>query len=111
MVGASAAISGLMAAAIRFVFQGGGPVDLWRTHDERTYFVPAARLSAAFSDLRILAFLAVWFGLNILLGLGSVSLGGEGPVAWQAHIGGFLAGLVLFSWFDPVKLRADPYPH
>ncbi|HYW59871.1 MAG TPA: rhomboid family intramembrane serine protease, partial [Xanthobacteraceae bacterium] len=23
-------------------------------------------------------------------------------VAWQAHIGGFLAGLVLFVWFDPV---------
>ena len=22
-------------------------------------------------------------------------------VAWQAHIGGFLAGLLLFSWFDP----------
>jgi membrane associated rhomboid family serine protease len=22
-------------------------------------------------------------------------------VAWQAHIGGFLAGLLLFAWFDP----------
>jgi len=27
-------------------------------------------------------------------------------VAWQAHIGGFLAGLILFSWFDPaLKLQ------
>jgi membrane associated rhomboid family serine protease len=24
-------------------------------------------------------------------------------VAWQAHIGGFLAGLLLFSLFDPVQ--------
>ncbi|MGA7805742.1 MAG: rhomboid family intramembrane serine protease, partial [Bradyrhizobium sp.] len=23
-------------------------------------------------------------------------------VAWQAHIGGFFAGLILFSLFDPV---------
>jgi membrane associated rhomboid family serine protease len=23
-------------------------------------------------------------------------------VAWQAHIGGFFAGLLLFSLFDPV---------
>ena len=30
MVGASAAISGCMAAAVRFVFQDGGPLHLWR---------------------------------------------------------------------------------
>jgi membrane associated rhomboid family serine protease len=23
-------------------------------------------------------------------------------VAWQAHIGGFVAGLLLFSLFDPI---------
>jgi membrane associated rhomboid family serine protease len=28
-------------------------------------------------------------------------------VAWQAHIGGFFAGLILFSLFDPVP-RASP---
>ena len=47
--------------------------------------------------------LVVWFGLNLLFGLGSLSFGGaEQSVAWEAHIGGFLAGLLLFSWFDPV---------
>jgi len=24
-------------------------------------------------------------------------------VAWEAHVGGFLAGLLLFSAFDPVS--------
>ena len=24
-------------------------------------------------------------------------------VAWEAHVGGFLAGLLLFSLFDPVQ--------
>jgi membrane associated rhomboid family serine protease len=103
MVGASAAISGQMAAAIRFVFQGGGPVELWRAQRARGYAVPAAPLVAVFSDPRILAFLAVWFGLNILLGVGSVSIAGNEEVAWQAHIGGFLAGLLIFALFDPVK--------
>jgi membrane associated rhomboid family serine protease len=28
-------------------------------------------------------------------------------VAWQAHIGGFFAGLVLFSLFDPVPRAPD----
>ena len=57
----------------------------------------------------MLAFLAVWFGLNLLFGLGSLSItGGEQAVAWQAHIGGFVAGLLLFGLFDPVPRRAAP---
>jgi membrane associated rhomboid family serine protease len=31
-------------------------------------------------------------------------LGVEQPVAWQAHIGGFLAGLLLFPLFDRVTV-------
>ena len=27
----------------------------------------------------------------------------EGTVAWQAHIGGFVAGLLLFPVFDPIR--------
>jgi membrane associated rhomboid family serine protease len=103
MVGGSAAISGCMAAAIRFAFQRGGPLGIWTAHEAHAYHVPAAPLRQALADPRILAFLLVWFGLNILLGLGSLSLAGEAQqIAWEAHIGGFLAGLLLFPWFDPV---------
>ena len=28
-------------------------------------------------------------------------------IAWQAHIGGFFAGLLLFSAFDPVVPRGE----
>ncbi|CAL8981775.1 MULTISPECIES: rhomboid family intramembrane serine protease [Rhodoplanes] len=104
MIGASAAISGFMAAAIRFVFQVGGPLGVFRNTDATAYLVPAAPLLDALRDPRILAFLLVWFGLNILFGIGSVGmLGVDQPVAWQAHIGGFLAGLLLFPLFDPVR--------
>jgi membrane associated rhomboid family serine protease len=104
MIGASAAISGTMAAAMRFAFQRGGPLSFWRDSDAAAYRVPAIPLSGVLRDPRVLAFLAVWFGINILFGLGSFSMTGIGSdqvVAWQAHIGGFLAGLILFSWFDP----------
>ena len=102
MIGASAAISGTMAAAMRFAFQRGGPLSFWRTGGHADYHVPAIPLTGVLSDARVLAFLAVWFGINILFGLGSLPItGGDQVVAWQAHIGGFLAGLILFSWFDP----------
>jgi len=47
-------------------------------------------------------------GLNALFGLGSTSMVGDGQeIAWQAHIGGFVAGLLLFTAFDPVMPRRE----
>jgi membrane associated rhomboid family serine protease len=103
MIGASAAISGTMAAAMRFVFQRGGPLGLLGRGEQESYHVPAAPLSTMLRDPRILVFLAVWFGVNLVFGMGAVSMpGAEGIVAWEAHIGGFMAGLLGFSLFDPV---------
>ena len=104
MIGASAAISGFMAAAIRFAFQRGGPLRLLGNNQDKAYRVPALPLLAVLRDPRVFMFLAVWFGLNLLFGLGSIGLdGGDQSIAWQAHIGGFLAGLLAFAVFDPVK--------
>lgn len=103
MIGASAAISGMMAAAMRFAFQRGGPI-FARGRDEAANRVPALSLAATLSNPRILIFLAVWFGINLIFGLGGVSISGEDqPIAWQAHVGGFVAGLLLFGLFDPVS--------
>ncbi len=104
MIGASAAISGAMAAAMRFVLQQGGPLVRRSESDAERFHLPAASLSATLRDPRFLIFLGVWIGLNALFGLGTISLAGEDgqEIAWQAHIGGFLAGLLLFNAFDPV---------
>jgi membrane associated rhomboid family serine protease len=110
MIGASAAISGAMAAAMRFIFQAHGPLETWRDgpRNGEAYRVPALSLVATFRDPRLLLFLAVWMGLNALFGLGAVSFGEQGQqIAWQAHIGGFLAGLLLFGAFDPVTTRGQ----
>jgi len=35
--------------------------------------------------------------------------GAEGIIAWEAHIGGFLCGLLLFGLFDEKRARgAEP---
>lgn len=109
MIGASASISGAMAATMRFAFQRGGPLGMWRGTDDDAFRVPALSLAGAFSDPRVLLFVGVWFGINILFGLWSSPLtGSDEVVAWQAHIGGFLAGLLLFSWFDPPLRESEP---
>jgi membrane associated rhomboid family serine protease len=108
MIGASAAISGAMAAAMRFVFQQGGMLGLSGEAD--AHRVPARPLIATLTDVRFLMFLVVWLGLNMLFGLGTVSIGGEDgqAIAWQAHIGGFFAGLILFNAFDPAVPQVEP---
>lgn len=99
MIGASAVVSGAMAAAVRFAFAPGGPLG------PRTYgsfgHLPAVPLTRALREPRVLVFILVWVGLNFLFGVGVSLPGAEGEIAWQAHLGGFFAGLLLFSLFDP----------
>jgi membrane associated rhomboid family serine protease len=117
VVGASAAISGAVAAAMRFAFEPGAPLGPGRSlsvTSDRAYFVPALPLARVFRDGRALTFLLTWFGCNILFGAFARPLGvGDATVAWEAHIGGFLFGLFAFSLFDPApdhRLAADPEP-
>jgi membrane associated rhomboid family serine protease len=109
MIGASASVSGTMAAAIRFAFVKGSFLSFSRGDAEAAARVPALSLSRALRNPRVLAFLAVWFVVNLIFGVASIAIGADGAsVAWQAHMGGFFAGLVLFSLFDPVpRTKAD----
>jgi membrane associated rhomboid family serine protease len=108
MIGASASVSGTMAAAIRFAFVQGSFLSFSRGDADAAAKVPALSLLRALRNARVLGFLAVWFGVNIIFGIGSIAIGADGAsIAWQAHIGGFFAGLVLFSLFDPIP-RAAP---
>jgi len=106
MVGASAAISGQMAAAARYAF---GPPAGQRGHP--AFRAPALSLGRTLADPRILAFLGVWFALNLVFGSGLVMLEPDQPdIAWEAHVGGFLFGLFAFSLFDPIGPRAARAP-
>jgi membrane associated rhomboid family serine protease len=107
VVGASAAISGQMAGALRFIF--GAKRSPW---DQAPDFVNAPLLSLreTFKDRRILLFLVTWVALNVYFGLSAVMVrGAEGNIAWEAHIGGFLCGLFLYGYFDQRRARdAEP---
>ena len=103
MIGASGAVSGLTGACLRFVFQAHAPLGGdYPVSGDAAYRLPALSLRGVFSDRRAFTFLAFWLGLNVLLGVLSPTLGlSPGPVAWEAHMGGFLAGLLLFPLMDP----------
>jgi membrane associated rhomboid family serine protease len=107
VVGASAAISGQMAGALRFIFRAQ------RQPGERTpdfIGAPLMSLRDTLSDKRIIAFLIFWVVLNAYFGLSSVKIVGEqGGIAWEAHIGGFLCGLFAFGAFDRGRRQEDAH--
>jgi membrane associated rhomboid family serine protease len=102
VIGASGAVSGIMAASVRFAFQPGESLSGFSLHSSGSYRAPALPLLQTLRDKRTLRFILLWLGVNIATGLVGGPLGlTEGGIAWEAHIGGFLVGLLLFNFVDP----------
>lgn len=95
LVGASGAISGMMGAAARFGFR----ID--RREGQAAFAGPVLSIPAVFRSRAAVTFLAVWMVINLVMGLGIGTPGLENRIAWEAHIGGFLAGFLLVRLFDP----------
>lgn len=109
MIGASGAVSGYTGAMARFAFAPGAPLGPWRAPDDQAYYFPAPPMAAVFREQRALMFVGSWFVLNFLTGVAAMPLGGaDAPIAWVAHMGGFLAGFFSFGFFDPAGRHAMP---
>src|SRR5437868_13231553 len=74
MIGASASVSGAMAAAIRFAFVRGSFLSFRRGDAEAAARVPALSLMRSLQNPSVLGFLAVCFGLNTITGLGAIAV-------------------------------------
>ncbi len=92
MVGASGAISGVLGAYLLLYPRSSILVliPIW-------VFIKVVRVPAA-------AVLGFWFLIQLVSGSASLSSHGGG-VAWFAHIGGFLAGMLLIGFFKRPHVR------
>jgi membrane associated rhomboid family serine protease len=100
VVGASGAISGLMGAAFRFLFQ-----ELRRAEatgpDGIGPHLPLMPLAATIRDRRIFLAIVAWTVVNLALAWAAPVLLTDGAgIAWEAHLGGFYMGLLSFGFFD-----------
>ena len=90
LVGASGAISGLMGAAARFIVLG-----------------PAMAVAGynrpllALNDNQVVTFTVLWVAINLLLAFtGGLGMGMGAGISWEAHLGGYFAGLFLIPLID-----------
>ncbi|MFO1033718.1 MAG: rhomboid family intramembrane serine protease [Hyphomicrobiales bacterium] len=99
LVGASGAIAGAMAAAMPLMYAPGfsrGALSLANLRPLRPIEI--------LRDRNAIIFTAVFFGLQFWTGASQAVLGTayltESVIAWESHLGGFLAGLVAFYLLD-----------
>lgn len=93
-IGASGAIAGVMGAFL-ILYPRVRVVTLIFI----IVFVTTVELPAAFM-------LIYWFALQLLSGLGSLSNVSQAQgIAWFAHVGGFLAGILLVRLFQSNRRR------
>ncbi len=97
LVGVSAVLSGAMAASARFAFSSGyGGISAFQSQ----HYGRCLTLAELRSNQQAMMFLGIWLALNLIFGLTSIGSGG-GTIAWEAHLGGFVVGLLAFPYFDP----------
>lgn len=103
MIGASGAISGLMAATLRLMFGAidqardgeAGQVLRWHTSE-----IKLNSLAATLQDRRIQTATLIWLMINGFAAFGLGMPGASGAIAWEAHVGGYVAGLLALGAFD-----------
>jgi len=88
MIGASGAISGVLGAYLLKFPRAKVLILFWIVIFINTVRVPA------------IIVLGLWFFMQLSSGLSSLGMQSGGGVAWFAHIGGFVVGLVLVNFFQ-----------
>lgn len=102
MIGISAGVSGVMAAAIPIIYAPGGH---WGTAsaENMAYVQPLTPLQIL-TQRTPLFFTLMWLGLTTFTATTQYFTGTafleERVIAWEAHLGGFLAGFVMFYLLD-----------
>ncbi|MGB1895818.1 MAG: rhomboid family intramembrane serine protease [Parvibaculales bacterium] len=111
IIGASGGVAGLMGAASRFAFSDVRWLDPNAQQPGRRLL----RLSEVPRRRPVMLFIAIWLIMNLVFGLlGPYGMadpsGAAVNIAWVAHLGGFLAGLLLIGLLEKPPLSASGGP-
>ena len=112
MIGASGAIAGLMGGVMRLFFSAMEMPGGLRRLNSAPRSIPLKPFSVALRDPRLQAVTASFVLMNIAAMVGFGDINASNSIAWEAHIGGYIAGLCLFGFFDiaPRHSESSEYP-
>jgi membrane associated rhomboid family serine protease len=108
VVGASASVSAVLAAAIPIIC---GPDYQFRGNERLDHrLLSVLSFRELLGNSRALAFAALFLAMTLFTGATQMATGTafleERSIAWEAHLAGFLAGLLLFYLLDRPRFHA-----
>jgi len=98
LIGASGAVSGIMGAAARYGFRR-------QAHNAKPVFaghlLPVLQI---FRERHVVVFIGIWLIINLASGFYSyLPEAGLSAIAWEAHIGGLMAGFFAIGLLDKTR--------
>ena len=108
VIGASGAVAAMMGGVMRFLFPA---IDARQGYllRENPSAIPLMPLADAIRDRRIVLASIIFVALNLLAIVGFGKFGVSGTIAWEAHVGGYLFGLLAFGLFDIAPQKSSPH--
>ena len=106
LIGASGAVSGMLAAAIPVMFSRG--MRWGKSYTADLSGVRALRPTELLRNRNALVFATLWLVITLYSGATGwtgMSFVEEGGIAWEAHLGGFLVGLASFYALDSAVVQ------
>ena len=88
LIGASGGVSGLLGGVVRFAF------------NRSTIFGPENATISPLMSPSVISWSVVVIGLNVATGVFGGAFTGGANIAWEAHIGGYLFGLLAYPAFE-----------
>ena len=107
MIGASGAVSGSMGAAVPIMYGSGRLAVGWPTSSRQ--LAQPLGLAQLLRNRNALIFTAVWLAITAFSGATGFtgnSFMAEGGIAWEAHIGGFIGGIIGFYFLRDREVRS-----
>lgn len=90
LVGASGGVSGLLGGLVRFAF------------NRSTLFGPEYASISPLTSSSVIMWSLIVIAMNIGVALFGGALTGGASIAWEAHIGGYLFGLLAYPFFERI---------
>jgi membrane associated rhomboid family serine protease len=102
MIGISAGVSGMIAAAIPIMYAGN--IRMGVASEAQMAILKPLTPMQILQNKQALVFTIIWLGLTMFTATSQYFTGTafleERVVAWEAHLGGFIAGLIAFYLLD-----------
>ena len=107
VIGVSAVVAGYLGGAVVMLYSAYSNKQVYLLKRLEIKRIKISRLVYLLSDIRVLLSIMLFVLLNYAIAYIGTGVDGVISIAWEAHLGGFMCGLICFSCVDSLQPKYD----